>query len=92
MTKNLCCMMMNFVLVFPTIHDSQRIQKITLSQRLEKMLVRVILEAHSSAQLMEQQHWLGSFLMVVDVGKQENQGFTEKLITSKNGFKQVSNK
>ena len=82
--------MMNFVLVFLIIHNSQRIQKITLSQHLEKMLVKVILEAHWSAQLMEQQLWSGSFPMEVDVAKQENQEFMEKLITLENGFKQVS--
>ena len=84
--------MMNFVRVFLTILNKQRTWKITLSQHLVRMLVRVILEDHSSAQLMEQQLWLESFLMEVDVAKQENQEFTEKLIISKNGFKQVSSK
>ena len=83
--------MMNFVLVFLTIHNNQRIQKITSSQHLEKMLVKVILEVHLSAQSMQQQLWLESFPTEVDVAKLENRGFTQKLIISKNGFKQVSN-
>ena len=82
--------MMSFVLVFPTIHNSQQIQKTTLSQHLEKMHVKVILGAHWYAQLMEQQLWSGSFPMEVDVAKLENRGFTEKLIISKYGFKKVS--
>ena len=82
---------MNFVLVFLTIHNRQKTQKRNLSQHLVKMLVKVILEVHLSAQSMEQRLWLGSFLMVVDVAKLENQGFMEKLIISKNGFEQVSN-
>ena len=86
----LCYTMMNFVLVFLIIHNRQRTQKITLSQHLVKMLVKEILEVHLSAQLMGQQHWLGWFLMEVDVVKQGNPEFMERLIISKNGSKQVS--